>query len=40
MQWAAFLDNEGRVMDSKALKKRIFYGGIEHELRSEVCALN
>ncbi|KAL0451893.1 UNVERIFIED_CONTAM: TBC1 domain family member 17, partial [Sesamum latifolium] len=28
-EWAAFLDAEGRVMDSKALRKRIFYGGVE-----------
>ncbi|KAJ0090133.1 hypothetical protein Patl1_13052 [Pistacia atlantica] len=37
-EWATFLDNEGRVMDSKALRKRIFYGGIEHKLRREVWA--
>ncbi|XP_010241555.1 PREDICTED: TBC1 domain family member 17 isoform X2 [Nelumbo nucifera] len=35
-EWTTFLDSEGRVMDSKALKKRIFYGGIEHELRNEI----
>ncbi|GAB2300302.1 hypothetical protein Dimus_034338 [Dionaea muscipula] len=35
-EWAAFVDSEGRVRDSKALKKRIFYGGVEHELRNEV----
>ncbi|KAK4420197.1 TBC1 domain family member 15 [Sesamum alatum] len=35
-EWATFLDAEGRVMDSKALKKRIFYGGVEHNLRKEV----
>jgi hypothetical protein len=38
-QWATFLDSEGRVMDSKALKKRIFYGGVEHTTRREVCCL-
>lgn len=37
LQWVTFLDSEGRVMDSKALRKRIFYGGIEHKLRREVC---
>ncbi|TXG61224.1 hypothetical protein EZV62_012587 [Acer yangbiense] len=37
--WATFLDNEGRVMDSEALRKRIFYGGVEHELRREVWGL-
>ncbi|KAJ6912922.1 TBC1 domain family member 15-like isoform X2 [Populus alba x Populus x berolinensis] len=35
-EWATFLDSEGRVMDSKALKKRIFYGGVEHTTRREV----
>ncbi|XP_059596503.1 uncharacterized protein LOC100260961 isoform X4 [Vitis vinifera] len=36
LEWATFLDSEGRIMDSKALRKRIFYGGIEHSLRKEV----
>ena len=40
VQWATFLDNEGRVMDSEALRKRIFYGGVEHKLRREVCICN
>nr|CAD1825839.1 unnamed protein product [Ananas comosus var. bracteatus] len=35
-EWAAFLDSEGRVMDSKALRKRVFYGGVDHDLRKEV----
>lgn len=35
-EWATFLDNEGRVVDSKALRKRIFYGGLGHRLRREV----
>ncbi|XP_027071026.1 uncharacterized protein [Coffea arabica] len=35
-EWATFLDSEGRVMDEKALKKRIFYGGVEHSLRKEL----
>ncbi|XP_015867228.1 uncharacterized protein LOC107404749 isoform X2 [Ziziphus jujuba] len=35
-EWVNFLDSEGRVMDSKALRKRIFYGGVEHSLRAEV----
>ncbi|KAJ7978962.1 RabGAP/TBC domain-containing protein [Quillaja saponaria] len=34
-EWVSFLDSEGRVMDSKALRKRIFYGGLEHTLRKE-----
>lgn len=36
LQWKTFLDYEGRIMDSEALRKRIFYGGVEHELRKEV----
>lgn len=36
LQWTTFLDSEGRVMDSKSLRKRIFYGGVEHNLRAEV----
>ncbi|KAK9715171.1 hypothetical protein RND81_06G147500 [Saponaria officinalis] len=35
-EWISFLDSEGRVVDSKALRKRIFYGGVAHELRKEV----
>ncbi|KAH7280100.1 hypothetical protein KP509_37G052400 [Ceratopteris richardii] len=35
-EWATFLDSEGRVVDSKALRKRIFYGGLGHHLRQEV----
>jgi hypothetical protein len=35
-QWRAFLDPEGRIMDSKALRKKIFYGGVDHALRKEV----
>ncbi|WVZ73988.1 hypothetical protein U9M48_022229 [Paspalum notatum var. saurae] len=35
-EWTAFLDPEGRVMDSKALRKKVFYGGIDHVLRKEV----
>ncbi|KAL8152568.1 hypothetical protein V2J09_010328 [Rumex salicifolius] len=35
-EWATFLDSEGRVMAPKELKKRIFYGGVSHELRKEV----
>lgn len=35
-EWATFLDSEGRVLDSKALRKRIFYGGLGHRLRREV----
>ncbi|XP_022749653.1 TBC1 domain family member 17-like isoform X2 [Durio zibethinus] len=38
-EWATFLDSEGRVIDSKALRKRIFYGGVEHKLRKEVWAV-
>ncbi|XP_039024321.1 TBC1 domain family member 17-like isoform X1 [Hibiscus syriacus] len=35
-EWATFLDSEGRVVDSGALRKRIFYGGVEHKVRKEV----
>uniref|UniRef100_A0A0D9VK31 TBC1 domain family member 15 n=1 Tax=Leersia perrieri TaxID=77586 RepID=A0A0D9VK31_9ORYZ len=35
-EWSAFLDPEGRVMDSKALRRRVFYGGVDHVLRKEV----
>ncbi|KAK2967335.1 hypothetical protein RJ640_017055 [Escallonia rubra] len=35
-EWATFLDSEGRVTDEKALRKRIFYGGVENNLRKEV----
>ncbi|MCO5586298.1 hypothetical protein L7F22_040237 [Adiantum nelumboides] len=38
-EWATFLDSEGRVTDSKALRKRIFYGGLGHQLRREVWKL-
>ncbi|XP_031381697.1 TBC1 domain family member 15 [Punica granatum] len=37
-EWATYLDSEGRVMDSKALRKRIFYGGVDHHLRKPVWA--
>ncbi|KAL2619860.1 hypothetical protein R1flu_000065 [Riccia fluitans] len=35
-EWRSFLDSEGRVMDPKALRKRIFHGGIEPEVRHVV----
>ncbi|XP_044404024.1 GTPase-activating protein gyp7 [Triticum aestivum] len=35
-EWRSFLDPEGRIMDSKALRKKIFYGGVDHVLRKEV----
>ncbi|KAL4654142.1 hypothetical protein ACB092_01G356900 [Castanea dentata] len=38
-EWVTFLDSEGRIVDSKALRKRVFYGGVEHGLRKEVWAL-
>ncbi|KAI3928698.1 hypothetical protein MKW98_024299 [Papaver atlanticum] len=34
-EWATFLDAEGRILDSTGLRKRIFYGGVEHRLRKE-----
>lgn len=36
MQWGMFLDAEGRVVSPSDLKKRIFYGGVDHSLRKEV----
>ncbi|KAG6739986.1 hypothetical protein POTOM_057618 [Populus tomentosa] len=38
-EWEIFLDSEGQVIDSKALKKRIFYGGVEHSTCKEVWPL-
>ncbi|KAF1867416.1 hypothetical protein Lal_00049845, partial [Lupinus albus] len=38
-EWITFLDSEGRVTDSEALRKRIFYGGLDHNLRNEVWGL-
>ncbi|MBA0693726.1 hypothetical protein Goari_004077, partial [Gossypium aridum] len=38
-EWATFLDSEGRVVDPKGLRKRIFYGGVEHKFRKEVWAI-
>ncbi|XP_009363991.2 TBC1 domain family member 15 [Pyrus x bretschneideri] len=35
-EWEAFFDSEGRIIDSEAFRKRIFYGGVEHKLRKEV----
>ncbi|KAI3867425.1 hypothetical protein MKX03_036552 [Papaver bracteatum] len=34
-EWETFLDAEGRILDSTGLRKRIFYGGVEHRLRKE-----
>ncbi|CAL5391490.1 unnamed protein product [Camellia sinensis] len=35
-KWLTFIDSEGRTIDSKALRKRIFYGGVDPGLRKEV----
>ncbi|XP_020598984.1 TBC1 domain family member 15-like [Phalaenopsis equestris] len=35
-EWATFFNSEGRINDSKALRKRIFYGGIKCNLRKEI----
>ncbi|KAI0504514.1 hypothetical protein KFK09_015466 [Dendrobium nobile] len=35
-EWRAFLGREGRIVDSTTLRKRIFYGGMENDLRKEV----
>ncbi|XP_078437533.1 rabGAP/TBC domain-containing protein [Wolffia australiana] len=36
LEWCSFMDAEGRITDSKALRKRIFYGGVDHSIRPEV----
>ncbi|KAL2338404.1 hypothetical protein Fmac_012850 [Flemingia macrophylla] len=38
-EWITFLDSEGRITDSEALRKRVFYGGLDNELRNEVWGL-
>ncbi|KAH7853683.1 hypothetical protein Vadar_005510 [Vaccinium darrowii] len=35
-EWSTFFDSEGRITDSEALRKRIFYGGVDYMLRKEV----
>ncbi|KAM0974432.1 hypothetical protein ACFX2C_017613 [Malus domestica] len=35
-EWETFMDSEGRIVNSEAFRKRIFYGGVEHKLRKEV----
>lgn len=35
-EWGGMLDKEGRVKDSESLKKRVFFGGVEPDLRPEV----
>ncbi|XP_023734040.3 uncharacterized protein LOC111881887 isoform X2 [Lactuca sativa] len=35
-EWGMFLDAEGRVVSPSDLKKRIFYGGVDHSLRKEI----
>jgi len=35
-EWDTFKDREGRVVDPKALKKLVFYGGVEPDLRPEL----
>lgn len=35
-EWVTFLDSEGRVKDTKSFRKRIFCGGVAHDLRKEV----
>ncbi|XP_073283363.1 LOW QUALITY PROTEIN: uncharacterized protein [Primulina huaijiensis] len=36
LQWATFSDLKGRIVDSETLRKRIFYGGMEHNMRKGV----
>eukprot|EP00897_Mesotaenium_endlicherianum_P003037 jgi/Mesen1/2761/ME000017S02126 len=35
-EWASFEDSEGRVPDPKALRKRVFQGGVAADMRCEV----
>ncbi|KAG2375304.1 hypothetical protein C9374_009927 [Naegleria lovaniensis] len=35
-EWLTFFDEEGRISKFEFLKERIFYGGIENDIRSEV----
>ncbi|XP_076916904.1 uncharacterized protein LOC143576760 isoform X2 [Bidens hawaiensis] len=35
-EWSTFLDSEGRIIDPEELRKRVFYGGVEENLRKEV----
>ncbi|KAL4589803.1 hypothetical protein LXL04_002713 [Taraxacum kok-saghyz] len=35
-EWETFLDVEGRVLSPNDLKRRIFYGGVDHSLRKEI----
>jgi hypothetical protein len=35
-EWGTFLDGDGRVVDPKALKMRVFDGGVEPKLRPEL----
>ena len=35
-EWATFMDDTGRVIDMDALRKRIFHGGVDEEIRSEL----
>lgn len=35
-EWSGFFDSEGRIVNSVAVRKRIFYGGVDHDLRKEV----
>lgn len=37
-EWATFLDSEGRVSDPAGLRKRVFHGGVEPDMRREVCS--
>eukprot|EP00244_Chara_vulgaris_P005353 TRINITY_DN2119_c0_g1_i3.p1 TRINITY_DN2119_c0_g1~~TRINITY_DN2119_c0_g1_i3.p1 ORF type:complete len:735 (+),score=130.92 TRINITY_DN2119_c0_g1_i3:174-2378(+) len=35
-EWTSFMDADGRISDPKALRKRVFYGGVEPSIRKEV----
>ncbi len=38
-RWAAFLDEDGVVVDPDAAKKLVFFKGLAPAVRSQVCAM-
>ena len=36
LDWELHFDSEGKCLDLRELKEKIFRGGVEHEIRSEV----
>lgn len=35
-EWLTFFDEEGRILNFEFLKERVFYGGVENDIRNEV----